>query len=325
MNIAKISLPTRSDLVKEFGTVSRLSYKGVRGIWCISSGLKGPTVGITVHTHGNEPSGLAAVWYMRSKFHLWEKLRCGRVLFVLNNISATRRYFEARTKLERLHARFVAVNMNRLPTNLPELAKDRRYEIRRAKTLLPVWREFSLAMDIHSTAKQSPPMMIQVERGERIKRLTRDFPIETVISGIARYQLRRPAIAFYGDPSRRIPAIGIEVGSHENKRAFAVAIACVKAFLGAAGVIENTSVRRKAPHSRRYVVGGSVVFPDKSWKLTKVFRTFEQVRKGRVLAVGSGNRKIRAPFTGVTLFGPPRKRAVKLEDEVLFLARTRGG
>lgn len=75
---------------------------------------------------------------------------------------------------------------------------------------------------------------------KRLLRFTRDFPIGTVISDITRCQLRSPAFAFYGDPSKRIPAVGIEAGLYENKRAFAVAIACVKAFLKAAGLSRIT-------------------------------------------------------------------------------------
>lgn len=67
------------------------------------------------------------------------------------------------------------------------------------------------------------------------------------------------------------------------------------------------------------------MFPNHSWRLTKVFRMFKRVRKGQILAVGDGDREIRTPFTGVTLFGDHKKRAVKLEDEVLFLVRTKGG
>lgn len=326
MNIETVSAPTHAELVEEFKLISQSTYKGIRGVWCLKASRRGPTVGITIHTHGNEPSGLAALWYMRHKFHLWDKLCCGRVFFVLNNIRATKKYLETRAAssaaLKKLDTRFADTNMNRLPANLSKLIGDSRYEIKRARELLPVWREFTIAMDIHSAKQKTPPMIIQVESGEDIERLTRDFPIGIIISRITEYQLRKPAIAFYGDPGKRIPSVGIEAGSHENKRAFAVAIACVKLLLQASGVIENVPVRRRSRRRRTYTVGWSVVFPDDSWQLTKVFRMFEPVRKGRVLAVGSENRRIRAPFTGVIIFGSPTKKPVKLEDEVLFLTRT---
>lgn len=322
----RTNTPTRSNLAAEFRFISRSSYRGVRGVWHLSSGQDGPAVGIGIHTHGNEPAGLAALWYARHVFNLKERLRCGRVFFVLNNILAAERYLKAKMTLEKLEARFVDANMNRLPSDLEKLDKDSRYEIRRARKLLPVWSEFTAALDIHSTAKQGPPMIIQVGEREETERLTRNFPIRTIIADITEYQLRKPAIAFYGDPQKPIPSVGIEAGSHESKRAFAVAIECVRQFLAATGVIEGERTRKRVLRRRTYFVGGSVIFPDRSWQLTKVFRMFERIRKGRILAVDSSGHAIRAPFTGVTLFGQPRRRRpVKLGDEVLFLARTRLG
>ncbi len=323
MNIESIGIPTRSELIDEFELIKNSVYNGVKGVWCVSSGLKGPSVGVTIHTHGNEPSGLAALWYMRHKFHLWDKLLCGRVFFVLNNIRATKRYFAACTKLEKLEARFVDANMNRLPANLSELTRDRRYEIRRARELLPVWQEFTAALDIHSTAKQSPPMIIGMKGGRATERLIRDFPIEIIVSNNMKNRPRKSASSFYGNPDKQIPAVGIEAGSHENKSSFAVAVTCVKLFLATTGVIEKVPVPKRLLRRHTYVMGGSVIFPDPSWRLTKIFRMFEPIRKGQILAVGGNGQTIRAPFTGVTLFGPPQKQAVKLEDEILFLARRR--
>lgn len=322
MNIETVSTPTHAELVEEFKLISRATYKGIRGVWCLESGHKGPTVGITIHTHGNEPSGLVAFHHIRQKFRLWKRLCCGRVFFVLNNILATKKYLEAPIKSKKLDARFVNTDMNRLPDNLSRLVRDPRYEIRRARELLPVWREFDAAMDIHSTTKQSPPMIIRVGESEEVEKLTRNFRIKTVIADIAEHQLGNPAVDFYGNPRERIPTVGIETGSHENKKSFAVAVECVKRFLEAAGVIENNVVRSRAVSRRTYFVGGSVVFPDESWELAKVFQTFEQVRKGQILAIGSGGQTIRSPFTGVTLFGPSQRKPEKHEYEVLFLARS---
>jgi hypothetical protein len=258
---------------------------------------------------------------MRLKFHVWQRLQSGRVIFVLNNILATRRYLKANSKIEKLAARFVDANMNRLPPNLAKSVNDHRYEIGRAKELLPIWREFTAALDIQSTAKKSPPMMIQVRDGRSTNRLMSHFPIETVIANITKYQLGRPAVSFYGEPEKHIPVVAVEVGSHESKKSFALAVTCVKLFLATAGVVGDAPVQTREVRRRIFRVGGSVIFPDDNWRLVKVFRMFERIRKGQVLAVGGAGKMFRAPFTGVTLFGQPRRRPVKIGDEVLFLAR----
>ena len=75
-------------LIKQFNFIKKSSYQGVNGVWKIQSGKPGPVLGITLHTHGNEPSGLAVLSHFREKFPLERHLKNGAVVFALNNILA---------------------------------------------------------------------------------------------------------------------------------------------------------------------------------------------------------------------------------------------
>lgn len=317
----RIPVPTPGDLVREFNFIRRSRYESVAGVWRVDSGVAGPTVGITIHTHGNEPCGLGVLWYLRRKFGLRRRLWRGSVIIVLNNIHATGHYLRATTAAEKAAARYTDVNFNRLPPDLMSRGTDRRYEIRRARALYPVWKQFDVAMDIHSTGQASKPMIVPVGRFDTS--LIRGFPMETLVEAFPNVQSGRPAVAFYGGVHRSIPAFGIEVGSHEHRSAFKTAIVCARALLHNARLIlaEQQNERQRVRRYTVYRVATSISFPDSTFRLVKTFRFYEPVRKGQLLAIGSGNRTITAHIAGRILFPPTRRRRSRTDEEVLFLSR----
>lgn len=66
-------------------------YDGIAGVYFSESGRPGPTVGITVATHGNEIAGIEAVERLIQS-NLNAELTCGRVLFVINNLLAAEKF-----------------------------------------------------------------------------------------------------------------------------------------------------------------------------------------------------------------------------------------
>ena len=117
---------TLSELKEEYYSICNSLEFGVKGIVAFDSGVAGPCVGVTMMTHGNEPSGLAALRHFRAS-DMIRKLQKGKVIFVLNNVAAAEKYFAALDIVGqtegarvRLSARFLDVNMNRLPADMPE-------------------------------------------------------------------------------------------------------------------------------------------------------------------------------------------------------------
>jgi predicted deacylase len=321
MNISQLSTPTKSELKSEFKFLKSAVVQGVPGVWAVASETPGPTVGITIHTHGNEPSGLAAAWYLRNIFGISRELLCGSVLITLNNLRATERYLRARTKPTKEAARFIGLNMNRLPNGL--VADTQTYEVSRARDLLPIWRGFDAALDIHSvsfkkTAAQSRPMIIEVASHPRIETLIRRFPIDLRFSEVERFQLKKPMLSFCGNPKQRIPAIGIEAGSHESPAAFRVAIGCVLSFLGELELIRSPLRLPIRTNREHYRFVGRLLFPDDSWSLVRIFEPYESVRAGEVLARNAAGGTMCAPLDAQIMFPPPGRKPTKKGDEALF-------
>lgn len=280
----------------------------IPGVELIDSGKPGPCLGITACTHGDEPAGLAALDYVRGL-----ELKRGRVYLIIVNLKGAEAYKKAQNAAERRAARFIDINFNRLPENALELEDD-RYEIQRLKELMPVFETFDYALDIHSTTQESKPMIV---RGREFDPdLVRGFPIKTMISCIDEKQIGLPGFAFHGG-DRKVPSFEIECGSHEDPASEKLAIECSKELLINLGMIDGTPAT--APQMNDYEIGDIVVFPNKTYRLEKIFRNFEKIQKGQKLADGDQG-PIFAPFDGHTIFGPDGLTPTKWDEEVLFLS-----
>jgi hypothetical protein len=150
---------------KVFETLAKSTYEGIPGVFKIEGKLPGPTLGITVCTHGDEPAGLAAAEYVMTTVANNRDKLSGSIIVVLNNAIETERYFDSKTSDEARHHRLSEVNMNRIPKGALENPNDHRYEIARVRMLLPVYAEFDAGIDIHSTTQEAEPMIIPLGSG----------------------------------------------------------------------------------------------------------------------------------------------------------------
>lgn len=310
-------IPTLVELNKTFEFFKESFYWGVPGVIRVTSKQYGPTVGMTFCTHGNEPCGLAAAQALLDMFRQGTKLRRGRLYLVLNNLEATSRYFSAATDNKKQSARLIDINFNRLPENALELFGDKRYEIKRAQELQPIWRQFDVALDIHSTTQDNGSMLVSVGNDFPLS-LTSGFPVEKLVSNIAHIQIGRPVAYFYGKPKAHARAFGIECGAHEAPSSFARAINSVCALLQNLNMLPGEA-RRVCDEYAEYFVNGSVVFPNKSYELTRLFKNFGFVPKGTVFARGDGP-DIVASTDCHTLFAS-KVKPDHLDEEVMFLSK----
>lgn len=312
------------ELEEEFHYLSNLQYQGVCGVCVADSGKPGPTLGITMNTHGNEPSGLAAFNYFRKSFDIPRKLKSGRVMFVLNNINAATLYFEAlriedpsQKEERKSRSRECDLNMNRLPLDTMNNMSRREYEVVRSRELSPIWKQFDVAMDIHSATQDSPMI---VACGDIEWKLIKGFPISNIISNITNVQMNKPAIHFYGKGSDTV-TLGIESGSHENDASFARSIQSCVALLVNLGMIPDEYLLPSIETYSHYRVLNGVIFPSESYELTEVFKTFAPVERGKIIAQAPGDvPDIVSPYDGCTLFGPNKLKPASIKEEVLFLS-----
>lgn len=134
---------------------------GIRGIRTIESGEPGPTFGITVCTHGGEVVGMDIVDHLIGEFGITERLRKGRLVFVLVNLPA---YSHWKETGDVVGSRYLEENLNRACTE-ENVRTSQSAEIARIREILPTLRTFDYCLDIHSTYKPSESMGIVSRRG----------------------------------------------------------------------------------------------------------------------------------------------------------------
>ncbi|PZP40392.1 MAG: hypothetical protein DI585_00995 [Pseudomonas fluorescens] len=313
-----VNLPSYLKTTWDF--LAKHSVDGVLGAIDFHAEQAGPTVGITIMTHGDEPAGLAAVHYFLQQKPLNQILRRGRVVFLINNLEASRRFWAAACLEDVRASRFVDVNMNRLP--FADL-QGRTYEEQRALEVLPVWRTFDYALDIHSTTQPTRPMVI-VGRGPEAFKLCRTFDMDTVLENMLNVQLGMPAIAFYGHGATS--TLGVEVGGHYSEQSLRRSVQTVVEFLEALDMIpalsQDLGYEREFSDAYSYYVYDALVLHHPEAELSRVFLDFENVRAGDVLA-RDPEREYCATEDGHVLFAPPQTRIMYPGEEALFLLKRR--
>ncbi|MEI7480586.1 MAG: hypothetical protein WCJ59_03070, partial [bacterium] len=251
-------------------------------------------------------------------YKLADKLLKGSVLIVVNNLEATDKALIAKNKVEKMLCRFIDLNFNRLPKYLLTIKSDNRYEIKRAKELLPIWESFDVALDIHSTTQDNPPMIIASNNLDF--ELVKDFPIKTVITNIVDIQLGAPAFAFYGG-NKVIQTIEIESGQHNKTKTREVATKCVLSLLNKLKMINvGVSKIKTVKTFDEYYVDDSIIFDSTDDELARPFTDFECIKKGELLALVN-NVKVFAKEDCCVLMAPKGKKPSRIGEEAVFLSK----
>lgn len=288
---------TDKTLSKFFSSVEN----GVAGVLHIKSGKPGPVAGITVCTHGNEPSGLRAFAYLIDTLDVQASLIKGELYLIVNNLEAAQK-----------SVRYIDADMNRLSADVM-IRNDLGYEGRRARELAPVWSRFDAALDIHSTSVEAEPMVFQI--GPRLHvELLKGMPIKKVITNIDAVQRGKPACAFYGRSDARVFAI--ETGQHVSQAAVSCACVSVKAFLQNLAMLPGDTIESEIHEEYRVIE--SVVLPNNSYKIVGTFPNFVPVTRGMVIARGDGP-DIVMPFDGHTIMHNGKAQPDDILSEALFI------
>ncbi len=311
---------TIQQLHKTFNRLKTNTVDGISGVFRIDSGKPGPILGITACTHGNEPSGLAIFDYLLNERNISEELQRGVLYLIVNNIKATERFFKSKNKEEVRKARYVDINMNRLPRNTLRIKNDERYEIIRTKELYPILKRLEYGLDVHSTLERSDPVIISI--GDKFHfDLVRGFPINKILSNIDKIQIGIPISAFYGGLTSNAKVFAIESGQHTDPKSFKRAVTCTISFL------ENLEMLRATRHRtikkyEEYYINDSIVFRDISFDFVKEFKSYDAIQKGRLLARNKNGLEIYANKNGHLIMPTSLRGTDKyLNEEATFVSR----
>lgn len=308
--------PTKSDLKATFDWLKGQSYNGVQGVYCFDSGNSGLTFGVTIHTHGNEPCGLASLWAFQKLQELGTPFK-GRIIFSLNNVEAAEKYWQPENDPAEFKYRFLDANMNRVPKGFdPDNGKYTELEFQRAQELCPIWREFDTGVDFHTTSQDAPAMIIANEKLplENVSAL----PIQHYLEGMACAVESQFLTQLYGDGAGDMYMI--ECGQHEALEAFECAAKCFLSLSQSYGLVEDVYKPSLSEDLMVYDVTESCFFPDGSYEQIEIFKNFASMKKGQLLAKGDGAPVI-APFDGHILMAPNVKKPAYLKEEMYFFSK----
>lgn len=312
---------TRDDLYRAYTALRDKTDMNTPGVHVINGAAPGPTLGLTIQTHGNEPAGLAAYHYLTQVWPLQQHLLRGRVVFVLNNLEAAEAYWHSETDAQKAQTRAIDVNMNRLPRDFVSGSSNGTYtslsEHTRAAQLLPVWAQLAYAIDFHTTSQPAPPMAV-VWGDFHQNSLILHMPVGHVISNFAETSQSAVVMYHYGKSEGR-DAVLVECGQHEDPTSWQVA---VESALCALRRLNMTDIQAFVPSRHpvhHYKLAGSVVFPDTSYRLAQIIPHFAPVRAGQVVASGEGADLI-SPIDGHSLMCPSDINWCRLDEEAMFFA-----
>lgn len=306
----------KSDLKATFEWLSGQTYQGVDGVFVYDSGTEGPTFGVTIHTHGNEPCGLAALAAFRALIEEGVPYK-GRVLFMINNLAASRIYWEEKHDPAELKYRFLDCNMNRIPTTFDATQAYDEAELNRVKELLPLWQMFDVAIDFHTTSQEAPAMVIA--NGSLPVEYVSALPLSHYLEGVSTAIRSDFVTKYYGSDDAEDMYM-IECGQHEAESAFSCAAKCFLSLMQSYDLMHDVYTPENSEALQVYKVTDSCFFPDESYEQVRIFENFAPMDAGQVLAEGNGE-PVCAPFNGHILMAPSVKKPAYITEEAYFFSQ----
>jgi predicted deacylase len=306
----------------EFPDLSRWAEgnTGIPYLWTFDSGVAGPHLGIQALTHGNEVCGAIALDAFLAEGLLPKR---GKLSFCFANVAAYQRWNPA----EPFKSRFVDEDYNRVWTQAVLDSERVSTELRRARTLRPLYDELDALLDIHSMSDACPPLMLAgVQRKGIELALALGIPEYIIVdAGHAAGRRLRDYGRFDvpGDPRN---ALLIECGQHWTRDAARVARQVALRFLQHFGVVDAQYLdrhldRRPAPPQRVIEVTTSIPIRTDSFAfLWPHDDTLTIVPQAGSLVARDGDTEIRTPYDECALVMPMR-RAAKPGDTAVRLGR----
>ena len=320
-----------------FEDLIKNSYKGIPGVTYVQGNTRSASFAVLmIFTHGNEPGGLAAASALLDDHDVRDRLT-GNVMITVNNIEAGSKYFLAKTAEEKSACRGVDMNMNRIPEDILDRksGSNEPYEIRRLLQLMPLLRDASLGLDIHSLGQPGNPMIIDT-KGKKLvlDELSDSMDVETRITNIIAHMkgysvgclvggLKKGAGIKHENLTHEVPAIALEVGPHEEPTAMDFARKLTLSTLLGAGYLDGERTENTTTQ-RTYQTIDSFKFPSMAYQFVRPHNEFGFIRKGEVIAKGDGDDIVAEQdchtLFGIAPTGLKLTNEAHLPDERMFLA-----
>lgn len=277
---------------------------GVPGVWSFASPSPGPHTVIVSIVHGNEYAGALVLARLLS---LGIAPARGRLSLIFANLDAFARF----DRREPTASRYVDEDFNRLWCRAVLDGPRDSAELRRARSLRPLFDTADVLLDLHSMLWDSDPLMLcgATDKARRLALAIGSPPL--VVSDHGHLGGRR-LIDYrpFADPGTKRAAVLVEAGQHWLEATVSAMFASVAGLLrhteqlGEADATALAPSLRTRPAPTLAQVTMTVTAESSDFRFVRAFRGGEVVRERNTLIALDGNAEIRTPHDDCILVMP---------------------
>ncbi|KQT09543.1 succinylglutamate desuccinylase/aspartoacylase domain-containing protein [Ramlibacter sp. Leaf400] len=291
----------------------RTGNTGIPYVHRFDSGRPGPHVLVNALTHGNEFCGMVAATHLLDR-----EVRPLRGVLTVSfaNVEA----YESFSQDDPFASRQLVHNMNRIWS--PDWLEGGGIspELRRARELRPVLAAADHILDMHSTSQPVEPFWVYpaFDRNERAATAIGVPAIHLVMpDGLG---TGTPVIQHgrHGDPHSDSVALVAECGQHFLQATGELAVEVTLRFIAHFGLIDAAPDWAPPAATRRYELLSTEVVQHGHVQFSRPVVGLETFARGELIAT-DGEREIRSPCDGCTIFMPTRKAVIG--RELVYLTR----
>ena len=282
-----------------FDFIEGRSVKVKREIAAIKGDRPGSNIVFIGGMHGNEPTGVLALYHVMRQLEQLKPLISGAIYAVVGNLTA----------LEK-GERFIVNDLNRIwQADMVEKARNRDYHpdeiINEVEEQIELWGyldnllqtsdEKFYFVDLHTTSVKSEPFIFMSDTLMN-RRFIKKTPVPVVI-GIEEH-LDEPLLSYVNDLG--YPSLAFEGGQHTDSESVRNHEAMIWLSLVNGGFMKKIEVPKfkKHYHQLYHATEGNKkvyeirtrqgLYPDDTFKMNAGFENFQMIRKGQPLAMLNG-------------------------------------
>ena len=261
------------------------NYLWVDWITVFDSWKKWPVLWISACTHWWEIVWLKVIDYFVNKFDIKTNLIKWKIIFIVSNIEAYKKYLKLKKKLKweklLIESRYIDENLNRC-CSVNNLINPVSYERKRAKELEKILKKLDIIIDIHSTTRKSKSiLLIKKKNYDKMKNI---FNTDEVYINLVETAIWKPLI----DITSRWwwIAIWMETWCQSDKQWYKIWIDNVYRLLVYLGMIGhvNKNILLREKNKKIFFVNWSIIVRNDKFKEDRKFWNLNLVKKWSKIA-----------------------------------------
>lgn len=276
---------------------------GIPGVWSLVAPQPGPHTCLVSLIHGNEYAGAIALAELLS---LGAAPSRGRLSLVFANLEAFSRFDRSAPTA----SRYVEEDLNRLWCRAVLDGPRDSVELRRARTLRPLFDTVDVLVDLHSMLWDGDPLIL-CGATEKARRLALAIGVPPLVVGDHGHVGGRRLIDYrpFADPGSPRAAVLVEAGQHWREATVATLRRTISGVLRHTGQLEPGQAAAAAAASPAAQpvfaeVTMTVTAESSEFRFVRPFRGGEVIAERNTLIALDGDAEIRTPHDDCILVMP---------------------